>query len=108
MIYKLYTDYVVVEDPQQQVLQAKQEQPPEHKSHTKNKGKTHKSKGKSAEAPTQTWTDFETNLQTFLDGLALEYVSVTVTGSPSLVAAQGGPPGKYLVCQAVMCSKKLT
>jgi len=93
MIYKLYTRYVTDTDAVHQT---------EAGHHTNPKGKTKKDK-----TPTQ-WSAFEDGLQAYLDKLALHYVTVTVTGSPSLVAVQGGAPGTYLVCQAIMCAKKLT
>jgi len=75
------------------------------RTRTKSHAKPKQERRAAKEYPS-TWSTFETSLQDFLAALSQEYITVVVTGSPSLVAVQG-KPGTYLVCQAVMCSDKL-
>jgi|SRR5215471_16391366 len=102
-IYKLYTDYV------DEGTHATAETPPEAQTvhHAKSKNKTHnKSKHTKSAAPAQAWQAFENRCQAFMEQLAKDYVTVGVTSSPAIIPVQG-QPGRYLVCQAVICSGKL-
>ena len=77
--YKLYTSYVT-------------EIPPAEREN------------RSVKSPA--WDIFETGCQTYMEQLALEFQTVVVTGSPTLVAVPG-KPDQYIVCQAIVCSDKL-
>jgi hypothetical protein len=85
--YKLFTDYV-----EESAAPAKGKSPPKQKVPTA-----------KAASP---WDSFSEALQNYIAELGREYVTVVVTGSPSIVAVPGGA-GRYLVCQAIMCSDKL-
>ena len=73
----------------------------------KNKNKAKSKNHKETAAGKSTWQTFEAGCQAFIDELAQEYVSVGFTASPTIANVQGAP-GKYLVCQAIMCGQKLT